>query len=169
MRSCGAGRCRRWRGRAATRARIDGSLRVGEQVRLCGVGAQAQVAAPDGSRIALLPDPAAGSQACAGFWPTQAGWHALAQGGRSQDFHVRALDDAPGLRASELREATLALALALRSPPAAAGDAVAVPTDGERGSPWPWFAAWLALCAALWWFERSRLGRASGSAPSDSR
>lgn len=154
------------RPRGDARARIDGSLRVGERVRLCGVGACAQVAAPDGSRIELLPDPAAGSPACAGYWPTQAGWHSLAQGGRSQDFYVRALDDAPGLRASELREATMALAL--RSRPAAGGNAGAASTAGERGSPWPWFAAWLALCAAAWWFERSRLGRAAaGSAPSD--
>lgn len=153
------------RPRSAARARIDGSLRVGERVRVCGLVAQAQVAAPDGARTSLQPDPAAGPQACAGFWPTRAGWHSLVQGGRQQDFYVRALDEAPGLRANELREATLALAL--RSQPAVAGATGAARASGERGSPWPWFAAWLALCAALWWFERSRLGRPSGATSSD--
>ena len=146
------------RPRAVARADIGSAARVGERVRVCGAGAQAKIAAPDGARVDVLLDPAAGPQACAGFWPTAAGWHSLEQGERRQDFYVRAADEAPGLRASELRDATAALALgsAESSATAVANDAA---QTGERGSPWRWFAAWLALCAALWWFERSRLGR----------
>ncbi|QWP75236.1 carboxypeptidase regulatory-like domain-containing protein [Lysobacter sp. K5869] len=156
------------RPRAVARAEIDSDARVGERVRLCGVGAQAQVVASDGARIGLSVDPAAGPKACAGFWPTSAGWHSLEQGERRQDFYVRAADEAPGLRARELRDATAALAL--RSGESSATATASASQTGERGSPWRWFAAWLTLCAALWWFERSRFGRAggaSGAAASD--
>jgi len=151
------------RPRALAGADIDGAARVGERVRICGVGAQAKIAAPDGAQTELWPDPAAGPRACAGFWPTAAGWHRFEQGGRGQDFYVRAADEAPGLRASELRDATAALALGSADSPAPAAAGAAART-GERGSPWPWFAAWLALCAGVWWFERSRLGRGGAAA-----
>lgn len=152
------------RPRSVARVAIDGALRVGERVRLCGVGADARVAAADGARTGLLIDPAAGPESCAGFWPTAAGWHVLEQGERRQAFYVRGADEAPGLRASELREATAVLAL--RSATSAPDAATETSDSQERGSPWPWFGAWLALCAALWWFERSRFGRAAGK-PSD--
>ncbi|MBN7138455.1 hypothetical protein A7A76_04950 [Lysobacter enzymogenes] len=151
------------RPRAIARADIGSDARVGERVRVCGVDAQAKIAAPDGARADVLPDPAAGPRACAGFWPTVAGWHSLEQGERRQDFYVRAADEAPGLRASELRDATAALALGSGGSAVTAAANAAAQT-GERGSPWPWFAAWLALCAALWWFERSRLGRGAAAA-----
>lgn len=152
------------RPRAAARADIGGTLRVGERVRLCGVSADARVVAPDGARVGLPIDPAAGPGPCAGFWPAAAGWHLLEQGERRQSFYVRGAAEAPGLRASELRDATSVLAL--RSAASAPAATTAAATDDRpRGSPWPWFAAWLALCAALWWFERSWFGRAG--TPSD--
>lgn len=153
------------RPRSVARLRIDGDARAGERVRVCGASAQTEVLAPDGVRSVLQVDPAAGSQACAGYWPVAAGWHSLQRGDQRQDFYVRGADEAPGLRARELGEATAALALrsAEASQPAEAG------LSGERGSPWPWFAAWLALCAVLWWFERSRLGRGGVAALPDSQ
>lgn len=146
------------RPREATRARIDPAAWVGQRVTVCGVGAQARVVDPAGASAALWVDPAAGEQACAGYWPQRPGWHRLSQGESGQDFYVRDSGEAAGLAAAELREATAALVLRSADAGVAAG-AASLTAAGARGSPWPWFGAWLALCAALWWFERSRLGR----------
>lgn len=127
---------------------------------LCGLGGAAQVFAPDGGRIGLLPDPASGARRCAGFWPQQAGWHLLVDGARRVPFVVRAQDEAPGLRANELRQATAAL---VRPSAAVALDPAQprwfAPTAPARMPAWPWFLAWLMAANLLWWFERSRLGR----------
>lgn len=149
------------RARQAPLPHIDGDARAGRRVVLCGVGDGATVVAPEGAALPLYVDPASGPGDCAGFWPRSAGWHVLREpaaapggDGREVPFHVRAADDAPGLRSAEIREATLRLAAA--GAPARAA-AAAVPTPGPR---LPWFLAWLLLTAALWWFERSRAGTA---------
>lgn len=131
---------------------------VGERMRLCGVAGNAQVVAPDGAMAALLPDPASGGASCAGYWPGQPGWHRLRQDGGEWAFAVRAADEAPGLRAAARQAATWQQVGARAS----AGDVVAGPP--RRGSPWPWWWAWLGFGALLWWFERSRLGRAAATA-----
>ncbi|WP_363797168.1 carboxypeptidase regulatory-like domain-containing protein [Lysobacter firmicutimachus] len=128
---------------------------------LCGLGDSARVMQPDG-RVAALPiDPAAGARRCAGFWPQHPGWHLLIDDERRMPFVVRAQDEAPGLRANELRQGTWAL---VRSTPAttvadAAPPRWFAPAASARMPAWPWFLVWLAAAAALWWFERSRLGR----------
>jgi hypothetical protein len=136
---------------------------------LCGLGDQPRVIAPDGNVTTLLPDPAAGASRCAAYWPQHSGWHQLLQtdavleGNTESEqsawpFFVYARDTAPGLHAAELREATLQRVGASR-------DTVPGPeTDkppGRRGPSWPWFLAWLASAALLWWLERARRGRGS--------
>lgn len=125
------------------------SARVGERTVLCGLDGEVALRAPDASAIALARDEATG---CAAFWPTQSGWHALTVGDTPAAFPVRGEDEAPGLRAFERREATQFLA-ANAAPPS---PSTPLETPGAR---WPWALAWLLLSAALWWFERSRLGR----------
>lgn len=129
--------------------------RTGERVALCGLSEAARITAPDGRDTALLRDPATGAAACAGFWPTQAGWHTLHDGDAAAPFHVRSAEALPALDAHERAEATRGLALR-------AVDVRATPPlhAGER---WPWFLAWLLVSALLWWLERSRRGQGGGA------
>lgn len=153
-----------WSGAFATLARaqpgsvprIDGDARQQQRVRLCGVANNAQVIAPDGKATLLLPDPVSGTSSCAAYWPRQPGWHQLRLGERSWPFHVRDSSDAVGLQRAQLREATLNLVGEAARDRAASSSSTA---PERRGSPWPWFFAWLMFSAALWWFERSRWGR----------
>lgn len=135
---------------------VEGDARVGERVVLCGLPPAATVHAPDGRRIGLRVDPAAGTAACAGFWPRVAGWNALRTGDVLRRFHVRAAGEAPGLRAAQLRAATAQL---VSAPPASTPDRRSAVPGPRR----PWFLAWLAVAAAGWWFERSRLGRGAAA------
>lgn len=143
---------------------IEPGARVQQRMRLCGIDAQARVLAPDGSPTLLLPDPASGVPACAGYWPTQRGWHLLQQGESSWPFAVLGAEEWPGVRAAELRQATLQLAGGSTAPAASASsDAALAHALAGRGGSWPWFLAWLLASAALWWFERSRLGRTTAA------
>ncbi|KAB8198496.1 carboxypeptidase regulatory-like domain-containing protein [Lysobacter maris] len=134
--------------------RVDPGAREGHRVRICGVGEAASVTAPDGSTSTLLPDPAAGPERCAGYWPRVPGWHRLLQDGEAWPFHVRPSGEAPGLRAAALREGTLALAGGDASPNAADG----IVLVQRRGASWPWWLAWLGSVALLWGLERWRRG-----------
>lgn len=151
-----------WAGAFASLARAAGEdtpppvvpddARVELRTRLCGLPDAAHVLPPEGGRrIALHIDPATGPARCAAFWPTNPGWHYLDTGAARWPFHVRDADEAPGLRAAELRERTLALTGA---------DPATVPAtasgEGERGPSWPWFLGWLAAAALSWWLERHR-------------
>jgi hypothetical protein len=217
-------------------------MRINERITVCDLGEEPQVQAPDGSRTPLLIDPATSLDACAGYWPDQAGWHQLQQGDDRWPFHVSESDaavpagplpcgasedqgevlpgskeahadklgelpgskearrdrrrlapaneearadrgrvllpgllpceagedrggvlvasqEAAGIRSAELQDATLQLAQ--HSAPSAETSETAAPA--RRGSPWPWFFAWLTAAAALWWLERARLGRTAGT------
>lgn len=127
--------------------------RVGTRMALCGLAADATVTPLGGEPTALLLDPATGAVRCAGFWPQAAGWHVLRSANTSVAFHVRDAQALPGIAAREMREATERLAL--RPPRNATAKATA---PGPR---LPWFLAWLLASAALWWFERTRFGRAA--------
>lgn len=144
------------RARAGETPEIDPDARPDQRLSLCGLAAGARVSAPDGSELVLPIDPASGARRCAGYWPRLPGWHLLHQGERAWPFAVRRADEAPGLRASALREGTLALA----AQPSARTSATDASANPHRGPSWPWFLGWLLLSAALWWFERSRYGRA---------
>src|SRR5690606_39260101 len=147
----------------------DGDARTGQRVAICGLSTGATVEAPDGHRSTLFVDPATGPATCAGFWPRTAGWHRLQARGSGQTgdaetshaFFVRPAAEAPGLHAAAIAAATRRLAASAGT---AGADAAALPeTPGPR---WPWFLGWLALAAAGWWFERTRLGTARGEADS---
>jgi hypothetical protein len=131
---------------------IPGTYWTGERATICDLPGATRIAAPDGTTAQLLP--VAG---CAGYWPTQAGWHII--GGRTgaRALYVRPTTDLPVMRAARNWQATAMLG----SGPgidAAAGTA-ARPVD-----PRLWWLGWLAVSALLWWFERSRLGRRAQSA-----
>jgi hypothetical protein len=150
-----------WSGTVGTLARARGDAGasvpaqawVGERAALCGLSDDTVLLDPSGEPIALARDPATGAQACAAFWPSREGWHLRRDGERERAFLVRAPSSAPGLHAADIREATLALAGTARTAPAA-------DVPGQPGPRWPWALAWLLLATALWWFERSRRGRA---------
>ncbi len=67
---------------------LRSSLRIDQRITVCGLGTASLVQAPNGSRTTLLIDPATGSDACAGYWPDQAGWHQLQQGDDRWPFYV---------------------------------------------------------------------------------
>ena len=89
------------------------------------------------------------------FWPRAAGWFTVQSGRASQTFNVRAAGEAPGLHARILGEQTQRLVI---DAPEVARSSVQPPRI--PGARWPWWLAWLLFSAALWWFERSRLGTA---------
>lgn len=124
----------------------------GERIRLCGLTAPVQMIAEDGSRTALLPDPAAGN--CVAAWPQQAGWHRIEAGGQQQ--HMLLLDPhkAMALHAQQMRDATAALSGGASSPQP-------LPVPGPR---WPWLLGFVLLASLLWWWERRR---ATGTATQD--
>ena len=132
---------------------IDYPSRVGERVTACGVGTDARVIAPDGRTTALLIDPAAGRD-CAAFWPTTTGWHDLRAGLADDDhgrFFVAERTALPNAVTTADRTATIALARTSNRP--AGTDATMWPGESLK-----WLVGWLLATAALWWFERSRLG-----------
>jgi hypothetical protein len=141
--------------------RMPGAAWVFERVVLCGLGAAARVLpSADGTDLALDVD----AHGCAGYWPATAGWQTLQSDGAAWPFYVRAADDGATWHASLDRQATLDLV----TPPAASGTsthtaraptgALVTPATGPAPSApmsrWPWFFAWLALTAAIWWRER---------------
>ncbi len=138
---------------AADAPRVDSDTPwAGERVALCQLREPAQVRAPDGARIALRIDPASGAERCAGYWPTQAGWHQLQQGERSQAFYVFDPAKARPLHRQQLREAT-AQRLAAGAATTSAG---VIETPGAR---WPWLLGFVLAAGLLWWMERRRGAR----------
>ena len=128
----------------------SGHAWVDERVVLCGVPKPTQVISADGARTEILPDPK--TAACAGYWPSVPGWHAVAD---SVDaFYVRARGEAPalqaGVRASETRKLSLQRAVETDSAEQA------VP-----GQAWHYFLGWLAVSGLLWWLERKPRARSS--------
>ncbi len=135
---------------------MSASARVGERQTACGIDANAEAIAPDGRVSTLFSTPALDHAAlgnCVGFWPRMQGWHVLRMGTQSWPFHVRSADEAPGLRASATREATLRLA-SLPEP------WVKPVTALRRQARWPWFLTWLAASMLLWFLERKSAGTA---------
>lgn len=154
-----------WSGWFATLARagdvattpIAGERRVGQRMAVCGLAADSdvRVIAPDGMAAALQVDSRA--DGCAAYWPRLPGWHQVAGvTGAARPFHVASDEAGKALHAETLRTATLAL---VRNTATTSRPLSEPPT--RRGSPWPWFAGWLAVIAGLWALERSQLGRAA--------
>lgn len=141
--------------------RIDPQPREQQRLSVCGLTGKSRVSAPDGKTTTLLPDPGAGDSICAAYWPQQPGWHSLLQTDAearesSWPFFVYAQDAAPGLHATELRDATSRLQTMTVGGVEKSSEPKA---HGRRGPSWPWFLSWLASVGLLWWLERARAGR----------
>ncbi|MBN8727839.1 MAG: hypothetical protein J0H15_09070 [Xanthomonadales bacterium] len=120
---------------------------VGERVLVCSLKGSAIVVDGDGNRTPLRVD----DDGCAGFWPWASGWHMLESGGETWPFHVRERDEAVALHAAETRRGTQALlGTSHEATPSASRD-VPLPR-------WPFFLAFLAVAALLWWLERKAGG-----------
>ena len=132
------------RARSAGAPRIDALPRIGERLMLCGLPADARVEAPGGERARLVVEL---PSACAAYWPERAGWHRVQP--LATPFYVQAGTALPAVRATEARRATLQLV-------SAPGRAAAGHASEQPGASWPWFIAWLAVSAAIWWLERAR-------------
>jgi hypothetical protein len=133
------------RARGAARPDAPRDARVDRRSVLCGLSGGAYVEQPDGTRAPLAIE-----GGCAAFWPALPGWHTLVSGEARASFHAAAADASRALAAARDAEATRMLA-----GHAAAGEA----TSAARRVPasrWPFFAAWLAAAALLWWLERSK-------------
>jgi hypothetical protein len=126
--------------------RISDDASPGQRVAICNLGPAASVRHPDGAVTNLVVD-----AGCAGFWPRITGWHEL-RAPAVTPFLVTSIG--AGRTAAQARNATLDLV----SPGGSSRAAVQV-----RGASWPWFIAWALAAALLWWFERSRIGRATAA------
>lgn len=122
---------------------------VDQRVVICASG-DMQVLAPDGGKIPLIADPAS-DPGCAGYWPQQAGWHALDIDGKQWPFFVRDTGQDMALMGARIRADTAQLA---NDTPATAPAL----TSTQPLPRWQPFSFWLLLTSLLWMLERSRLG-----------
>ncbi|NCT68765.1 MAG: carboxypeptidase regulatory-like domain-containing protein [Rhodanobacteraceae bacterium] len=153
------------RARAAATPQLPREARVDERAILCGIATGDRVETAQGTSVAMLIDPitapgATAAHACAAYWPAKAGWHALVSGGQRWPFHVRADDEAKPLAAAANQQATRALV-------AAPGERAELATRPMSWPRWPFFLAWLAVIALLWWLERQRVALAPADDTSD--
>ncbi|MGH8051050.1 MAG: hypothetical protein ACREPB_10365 [Arenimonas sp.] len=134
----------------------DTTARINEITVLCNISAKTYVQEPDSKTTCLLIDNIrADNKNCAAFWPHKTGWHLAVSDSQQLPFYVRDSDEAPGLKANALREATLLLT----ARQASEKNTSRIPVPGL---PWPWFSVWLLVTAALWLLERSKLGVHAG-------
>ena len=130
--------------------RIDSATPwAGERVVLCNLQDSTQLRGPDGIEVPLLIDPATGTGRCAGYWPSQPGWHLLRQGDAEQAFHVFDPATAQTLHTQQLREASAKHAT--HSRPVLPAGSISAP-----GPRWPWLLAFVLVAGLLWWLERWR-------------
>jgi hypothetical protein len=137
--------------RARSRARPDipTDARVSLRSVLCGLDAAAVVESPHGARIPLSIG-GADAHRCAAYWPSEPGWHTLVDAGERWPFHVS--EDGAALSLTAARDAEQTRRLAAT----ASGAASATASRRVPAPHWPFFIAWLAAVAMLWWLERSR-------------
>lgn len=129
----------------------DPEVRIHQRTVLCNISAKTYVQDSDAGIDYLLPEADGLNKNCAAFWPRVSGWHLAVSENGELPFYVRDADEAPGLQANAIREATLLLTA--RKADGKNDGRIPVP-----GSPWPWFSVWLLITTALWWLERSKLG-----------
>lgn len=138
-------------------ARIAQPAWAGTRLILCDLRPDASILDPAGGIVRPVIDAAAGPASCAGYWPMRAGRHRLRMTGPDgraidQPFTVLPADALPAMRATMTADATRHLTGTGPARPMG-------PATPARGSPWPWFAGWLAVVTLLWWLERARTGR----------
>lgn len=135
---------------ATAAVRIDSATPwAGDRMVLCNLQHSALARGPDGDEVALLVDPAAGRERCAGYWPSRPGWHLLRQGVAEQAFYVFDPAGAQALHTQQLRDAN-----ALRAThdgKLQRADRITAP-----GPRWPWLLAFVLVAGLSWWLERWR-------------
>jgi hypothetical protein len=129
----------------------DRYSRINERVVLCNISAKTSVQETDSEVAYLIPDNTGTNKNCAAYWPRRSGWHVVISDSQSLPFYVRDSNEAPGLKANAIREATQLMTA--KYSPRASKDRIPV-----AGSSWPWFFAWLLITGLLWLLERSKLG-----------
>lgn len=129
----------------------DPLVRVNQRTVLCNISEKTYVQESDAGVTYLLPEADGRNKNCAAFWPRIAGWHLAVSENTELPFYVRDADEAPGLHANAIREATLLLTA--RQADVKNTSRIPVP-----GSPWPWFLVWLLITSVLWLLERSKIG-----------
>lgn len=147
------------RARGAATAEVPADARVGVRSVICDLGDAAHVESPDAANIALAIETSRDGRRCAGYWPAAEGWHTLVSGDERAAFFVRAASAAPALVAMRDADATRALARASHASESTATRRVPAPR-------WPFFVAWLAAAAALWWLERTKARKSENGAES---
>lgn len=138
------------RAHGVARPDVPRDARVDQRSVLCGLADGAFVEQPDGTHASLAIETIGSATRCAAFWPAHDGWHTLVSGEARESFHASAANASPALAAARTAEATRMLA-------GRAGESSA--SDSARRVPgprWPFFAAWLAAAALLWWVERPK-------------
>ncbi|WP_420146438.1 carboxypeptidase regulatory-like domain-containing protein [Sphingobium sp.] len=126
---------------------------VGERMTLCDLPQSTRLAAPDGKMITLSP-----VSGCAAFWPEKPGWHYLRKAGELRAFFVR-----PTTVLTAMRNARDGQATAMLRQDEAGAARERVPQHVV--STWHYWLAWFAITMAMWWFERSRMGRRTAIVP----
>ncbi len=122
--------------------------RVDQRALLCGLGGTPAIEDPAGRQAPLVVEGGRDAMpGCAAWWPAEPGWHVLVTADGRWPIAVRGAAEAPGLLQAADRAATMVLAGG-----AGHGARASRPHPLPR---WPFFLAWLAAAAALWWLERS--------------
>jgi hypothetical protein len=135
------------RSRGKKRPDVPDDARVDRRSVVCGIADGAFIEEGDAKPIELIVDAANSPRHCAAFWPSRAGAHVLVSNGRRIPFAVRAAS-VSAFESAANTAATRALG----------GTASAAKAESSRSLPgprWPFFAAWLASVALLWWLERN--------------
>jgi hypothetical protein len=138
------------RARGTAMPDVPSDARVDRRSVLCGLDATSYVEQPDASHVALAIETSSDGRRCAGYWPTTEGWHTLVSGAHRASFAVRTANAAPALVAMRDADATRALAGASHASESTATRRIPAPR-------WPFFVAWLAVAALLWWLERTKV------------
>ncbi|KQN00754.1 hypothetical protein ASE85_08945 [Sphingobium sp. Leaf26] len=135
---------------------VTDTVWAGERMTLCGLTGEGRVEGPDGGVARMLP--VAG---CGAFWPAKPGWRSVRTQGEVRPFYVQPQDALPVMRAARDQRA---MAMLRREAPTGSGTM----TPAAPRADWPWWLAWLATSALLWWLERSRVGRPAPPPPTQS-
>lgn len=120
-----------------------------ERQALCGAQAPLQAFTARGDGVPLIVDGTSGAHRCAGWWPRDAGWQRLQHGDTVVWRYVFDPKDAAALHRQAVVDATTQR-LATRT---LANASAMQPVTGSR---WPWWLAFVACAALLWWLERRR-------------
>ena len=84
----------------------DPQVRINQRAVLCNISAKTYVQESDAGIAYLLPESDGINKNCAAFWSRTSGWHLAVSENAELPFYVRDAEEAPGLQANAIREAT---------------------------------------------------------------